>query len=394
MENLLGEVGRRLPNPQNNQFKLRFSPRLLPSSHCGGGFQVKYLQSLLGDSPVRQKLFILIIPLILLASCVLPGSSTPVTEVPTSTAIPITSASPTSASLAILVVPADMPQAESNQYQTQVYNLAQANGMRFQVRNELSAADLAFEGLALKIVIALPPDPGLAALMTAAPDVQFLAIDIPGLVAGSNLSSIGGTGLPVDQQAFLAGYIAGMVAPEWRVGILSQKDTPSGDEAVLAFANGYHFYCGDCFNPNFTMGFHHGEYPIPVRIPTDAPASDYNGYARLLIQNYVRVAYVFPDIATPDLLLYMAQNNVNLISQTLPSEDIRPNWVASIQPDLTTALQNIFLDLVAGKGGQVVPTPLSLTDVNHDMLSNAKLRLVQDILTGLQNGTIGTGVNP
>jgi hypothetical protein len=142
------------------------------------------------------------------------------------------------------------------------------------------------------------------------------------------------------------------------------------------------------------MGFHHGEYPIIVRIPTDALAGDYTGYARLLIQNAVRVAYLYPDIATPDILSYMAQNSVNLISQTLPREDIRPNWVASIAPDLTSVLQHIFPDLVAGKGGKVAPTPLSLTDVNPDLLSDAKLRLVQEILTGLQNGTIGTGVNP
>jgi hypothetical protein len=287
-----------------------------------------------------------------------------------------------------------MPQSESDQYQTLVYDLAQANGMRFQVRNVLSPADLASEGLALKVVVVLPPDPGLAVLTAAAPGVQFLAIGIPGLTEAPNLSNIGGAGLPVDQQAFLAGYIAGMVAPEWRVGILSQKDTPGGDEAVLAFSNGYHFYCGDCFNPNFSMGFHHGQYPIIVRIPTDAPAGDYTGYANLLIQNSVRVAYLFPDIATPEIISYMAQNGVNLISQALPREDIRPNWVASIQPDLTSALQRIFPDLVAGKGGQVAPTPLSLTDINPDLLSDAKLRLVQDILTGLQNGTIGTGVNP
>jgi hypothetical protein len=296
--------------------------------------------------------------------------------------------------LTILVIPADMPQDESDQYQTLVYNLAQANVMRFQVLNALTPADLAFEGSALKVVVAFPPDPGLSALTAAAPGVQFLAIGIPDLVAASNLSSIGGTGLPLDQQAFLAGYIAGMVAPEWRVGILSQKDTAGGDAAVLAFSNGYHFYCGDCFNPNFTMGFRHGEYPIIVRIPTDAPAGDYTGYANLLIRNIVKVAYLYPDIATPDLLSYMAQNNVELISQNLPGEDVRPNWIVSIQPDLTSAIQGIFADLVAGKGGQVVPTPLTLSDVNPDLLSDAKLRLVKDILSGLQNEFIGTGVNP
>ena len=107
--------------------------------------------------------------------------------------------------------------------------------MRLQVLNKLSAADLALIGAALKVVIALPPDPGLAALAAAAPEVQFLAVGIPDLPAASNLSSIGGTGVPVDQQAFLAGYIAGLVAPEWKVGILSQKDTTGGDAAVTAF---------------------------------------------------------------------------------------------------------------------------------------------------------------
>ena len=93
----------------------------------------------------------------------------------------------------------------------------------------------------MKVVIALPPDPGLAALAAAAPGVQFLAIDIPDLPAASNLSTIGATGLPVDQQAFLAGYIAGLLAPEWKVGILYQKDTPGGEAARDAFDERFHF---------------------------------------------------------------------------------------------------------------------------------------------------------
>jgi hypothetical protein len=294
--------------------------------------------------------------------------------------------------LVILVLPADMPRADSDQYQTLVYNLTQANGMRFQVRNVLTPADVAFEGPALKVVIVLPPDPGLAELTAAAPGVQFLAVGIPDLAAAPNLSSIGATGLPVDQQAFLAGYIAGMVAPEWKVGVLYQKDTTGGEAARNAFANGFHFYCGTCRNDNFPGPV--GIYPILVGIPTDAPESDYNGHADILIHDIVKVAYVYPEIATPDLLSYMAQSGMLLIGQTLPGEDVRSSWIASIQPDLASALQRIFPDLAAGNGGQVAPTPLFLTDVNPDLLSDAKLRLVQDVLSGLQNGTIGTGVNP
>ena len=332
--------------------------------------------------------------LILLTSCALGGSATPGLDVPTSAPVITASPTPTSNPLTILVLPVEMPRAESDQYQSLVYDLAKANGMRFQVRNALTPADLAFEGAALKVVVALPPDPGLDGLAAAAPGVQFLALDIPGLAAAPNLSSVGATGLPVDQQAFLAGYIAGLVAPEWRVGILSQKDNPDGDAAVTAFANGYHFYCGDCFNPNFTMGFSHGDYPVIVRIPVDEPERNYPGYADLLIRNFVKVAYLYPEIAQPDLLAYLAQNGVLLISQTLPGEDVRSNWIASIQPDLTSALQRIFPELVAGIGGQVAPTPLFITDINSDQFSIAKLRLAQDVLNGLQNGIIGTGVNP
>ena len=137
-----------------------------------------------------------------------------------------------------------------------------------------------------------------------------------------------------------------------------------------------------------------GIYPIIVRIPTEAKPGEYTAYADLLIRNFVKVAYVFPTIATPDLLGYMSQNNMLLIGQSLPGEDVRAQWIASIQPDIDTAIKTIFPELLAGKGGQIIPTPLFLADVNSDLLSAGKQRLVQEVLDGLQNGTIGTGVSP
>jgi hypothetical protein len=240
---------------------------------------------------LRTKLDLLLLACLLLTAC--SGRATQTIVPATSTPTPNPTVSPTaSLPLAILVLPADMPQKDKDSYQKLVYDLTQANGMRWQVLNTLTPADLEYAGPALKVVIALPPDPGLAALVAAAPGVQFLAIDIPDLPTASNLSSIGATGLPVDQQAFLAGYIAGLVAPEWKVGILSQKDTPGGEAARNAFGNGFTFYCGSCRNPLFPQPA--GIYPVVVRIPTDAKPGEYPAYADLLIHNAVKVAYVYP----------------------------------------------------------------------------------------------------
>ena len=340
---------------------------------------------------MRTKRFLLLLVFLLLTACGGRATPAPVAAISTPTLIP--SASPTaSMPLAILVLPADMPQKEKDSYQTLVYDLAQANGMRWQVLNNLTPADLALVGQALKVVIALPPDPGLAALTAAAPEVQFLAIGIPDLPAASNLSTIGATGVPVDQEAFLAGYIAGLVAPEWKVGVLYQKDTPGGTASRDAFANGFMYYCGSCRNPLFPQPS--GIYPLPYGIPTDAKPGDYTAYADLLRDRFVKVAYVDPQIATPELLSYMSQIDILLIGQNLPAEDVRSHWIASIQPDTVTAIKTIFPELAAGQGGKVIPTPLFLSDVNPDLLSEGKQRLAQEVLDGLQNGTIGTGITP
>ncbi len=341
---------------------------------------------------MRLKLSILFFSLFWLTSCGLTGKSTPTVEVPTSTAAPTLTATPAAEPLVILVLPADMPKDEYDHYQEMIYTLAQTAGMRFQVRNKLTPADVDFEGPSLKVVVALPPDPGLTELAAAAPKVQFLAINIPDLQAASNLSTIGATGVPMDQQAFLAGYIAGLVAPEWKVGLLYQKDTPEGDTAKLAFTNGFVFYCGTCRNPVFSQPV--GIFPVDVGIPAEAKPGEYPAYADIFRHNGVRAVYVVPALASLDLASYMADHELMLIGESLPGDEVRSQWVASIQPDVTSAIQKIFPELVAGQGGQNVPTPLFLTDVNPDLLSEGKLRLAQQVLTGLQDGSISTGATP
>jgi hypothetical protein len=282
-----------------------------------------------------------------------------------------------------------MPSDQSSLYQTTVYDLAQQAGMRFQVRNALTVSDVSTEP-GLKVVIALPPDPDLTGLAAAAPQVQFMGVSIPGLTAAANLSLIGTSGKPVDQQAFLGGYIAAMLSPDYRVGILTQEDNPSALTAEAAFINGVHFYCGLC-NPAFAPFY---GYPLHIEIPADVPEGQYPAYADGLARYMVEVAFVYPEIATPDLLDYLYQKDILIISETLPSEDLRPGWVVSIQPEVISAIQKIFPDLVAGQGGQNLSTPLLLTDINPDLLTEGKQRLVEEVLNDLQAGFIDLGVNP
>ena len=151
---------------------------------------------------MRQK-FIAIIVLFAFILTACGGGEPSVTSTPLPSETPLvppTSTGTAVVPLAILVLPSDLDPDTSNLYQKTVYDLAQSAGYRFQVRNSLSAAEIE---PGLKIVIALPPDPGVAALAAAAPGVQILAINIPGLAAGGNVSVLGG-GTQSDVAAFLA----------------------------------------------------------------------------------------------------------------------------------------------------------------------------------------------
>ena len=90
------------------------------------------------------------------------------TPLPSETPVipPTLTATPT-IPLAALILPSNLDPETSNLYQTTVYDLTQSSGYRFQTRDSITEADLTEPGL--KIVIALPPDPGIAALAAAAP---------------------------------------------------------------------------------------------------------------------------------------------------------------------------------------------------------------------------------
>lgn len=336
-----------------------------------------------------KSIFLVALIFAILTAC---GGQTPTeipapTVVPTHTPLPMATMIPTpSTSLAILVLPADMDKESSDLYQKTVYDLAQQSGFRFQVRNTLTSLDLTDP--TLKVVIALPPDPGIASYVSIAPGVQFLAVNIPNLTAGGNLSVLAPDS-QVDLPAFLAGYTAAMLTEEYHIGMLYPQGDGDAQRAAAAFNNGMRYYCGLCKRMYFT----NTEYPTFLDIPANEDPSKYGGYANLLINDRdVDALYIYPSLVSDDFLTYIGTQGVFLFGTSMPEP--RPGgWVMTVSPDTVKAIQVAWPSLIAGQGGINVQSPLGLADVDPGLLSAGKLRLVQETLDALLAGRISTA-NP
>jgi hypothetical protein len=334
---------------------------------------------------VRVKfVFTSLLVILLLSAC--KGSATEIpgpTAVPTHTAVPTPTIVPTlSTPLAILVIPADFDQAASDLYQKTLYDLAQASGYRFQVRNTLTPEDLADS--TLKIVVAVPPDPGVVSMAASAPNVQFLAVDIPGLTAGGNVSVLAPNNA-VEIPAFLAGYVAAMLVEEYHLGMIIPKDDPNAQLALQAFSNGKTYYCGLC-NTFYVTTI---TYPTYVEIPSDEDPSRYGGYANVLINDRkVDALYIYPSLADEEFLNYVGTTGVLMIGASRPGATRPGGWVMTIQPDSIKAIELAWPGLVNGQGGQSVQSPIGLVDVDPSILTPGRQRLAQETLDALLAGRI------
>jgi hypothetical protein len=253
----------------------------------------------------------------------------------------------------------------------------------------MTSADVASEP-GLEILIALPPDPGLAEMAAAAPGVQFLGVDIPGLTPSGNLSVIGGTGNTSNQAPFLAGYIGAMLAQDYRTGMIVAKDASQTPATETAFSNGHGFYCGLC-NP--VTGPYY-DYPLIVEMPPGTTGNEAIAYGDYLVDHQALVTYIAPGVADDALINNLVSRGMLLIGETSPPDEARAGWIATIQPDWLSAITQAWPKLVAGEGGFSMPTPIALTDINPDLLSPGRQRLADETLARLAGGEIGTEVQP
>lgn len=308
------------------------------------------------------------------------------TPLPTETLVP----SPTSTSLpplAVLLAPTGADSIRVQALQSALNAPITAAGMRWQVRPSLSQDDLTPE---LRLVVVLPPDPGVAVLANSAPDTQFLSVAIPGVEPAANLSVIAASSERSDQQGFIAGVIASMITPEWRVGVIGLAGDTDSKAAENAFIHGSTYFCGLCLQsyPPFY------DYPQVVNLPATASSVEWREIANYMIDHMVQTVYVVPGAGTTEMFEVLAQAEVKLIGENIPSESVSAQWAVSLRTaEILPVVLEILPDLLNDKAGVKIAMPLTFLDVNPDLFSPGRQHLAQEILDDLLGGFIDTGVD-
>jgi hypothetical protein len=261
------------------------------------------------------------------------------------------------------------------------------SGLRFETRQALSPADLLPE---LRVVVSLPPAENLAELAAAAPQTQFIALSSAALQVGENLNVIQLPGGDADQRAFIAGYLAGSLAVDWRIGLLVAPGVPDSAVVRTAYDNGLAFLCGLCLPvyPPFPLS----GYPIVVELPDPANQAGWETAITELQTWAVQVVYASPPAASPGLYQALAQAGFQIVGSGSPPEGTQAQWVASLgSQDIIPLLEQAWDAATSGSPGQAYRVGMALTHTNPELLSPGRQQWVEQVMADLAAGFIDTG---
>jgi hypothetical protein len=293
--------------------------------------------------------------------------------------------------LILFLRPGDADPALADPIEAFLSQAAQAGGMRWQVRPTLAASDMPDE---VRLLVILP-GAGLDAaaitpMISAVARAQILVVGVPGLDPAANLTTVQlGNDRP-DQLGFIAGFIAAMITPDYRSGMVGVVENIPAKAAYKGFLNGDTYYCGLCLQsyPPFY------NYPLYVEALAGAAGTEWWGNGEFLKDHQAETVFIYPGAGDDAMLRQLAEGGIHLIGTSLPSEDLRPNWVASLRTDPLPTILALIPQLLDGQGGQVITVPLQITDVNAELLSPGRLRYANEVLADLLAGFTDTGVDP
>lgn len=312
-----------------------------------------------------------------------PEIATDVPAMPEPTDTPFVAvASPT----VLLVSSSDADPFARSQIQRTLESLAADSSLSLVVLEELSPETITPE---VQVVVGVGANLDLTAFAQNSPEVTFVGVDNPNVTVLENLSVIGATADELRQKAFMAGYLSALISDDYKIAALIASDSGSSDLVAESYVVGGRFLCGIC-KPLYPPYNPFPQWEVLSSEFADAgfePTIDYfNNIA-------VEVLYVQGELASPELLAYLAALDMKVISDQTP--DVVPNnWVGTIITDPAPALETLWPNILAGTAGLQISAAITLRDSENDLISEGRYRLFEEMVTDLQAGLVSIDIAP
>lgn len=265
--------------------------------------------------------------------------------------------------------------------------LSQQEGWRFLSTNSLSPEILNED---IRVFVFFDGTDEILEMVNSRLGTIFVGIGVEGLVPKENLIIIGPDGFRLDQQAFLAGFIAAVLTQDWRIGEIVQLPTEDLPAVELGFQNGITFYCGLCllaYPP-----FHN--YPIFYSIEGGSSDGNWSPTVESLQSFAVNTIFLFTNELDLAALEQLEMAGILLLGTSAPPEEFLSNWIATVRLTPEVIILENWDAISSGQGGWIELIPISIEDVNQSLLSEGKLRFIREVLIDIQEGYISPAVTP
>ncbi len=272
------------------------------------------------------------------------------------------------------------------EFRDEVVDLAYQSGLGLENLTTMQENDFQSD---VTLVFLLEADPGVAELASGHPDVQFVIVGLPGIAASNNISVLDTQDRRPDHQAFVAGFIAAMVADDWRAGVVSIGSGAENEAIQTGFINGARYFCGLC-RPAFPPFY---EYPQSFQL--DTGGEDWGSLAALIQENRLGVIYLAPLEVFQSNVQEDLQLNIAIIGDgARPDAVPESQWLATIRYSAINSLRTVWEDLLGGRGGLTLHWELKIIDVNRDLLSEGRERAARGLIDDMEAGFVDTGYEP
>jgi len=241
-----------------------------------------------------------------------------------------------------------------------------------------------------RLVVSSAPADAVLEMAASAPLTLFMAVDTEIVDPPANVYNFKtqwpGKASTHAQNAFVAGYIFGLITPDYRAGVISQSGTAEGSQTQGGFQVGEQFYCGLCNSRNAPVTF----YPKFAEISNPENQAEWTAAADAMVAGGVRSVFIQPEVSSQALVDYLRSKNMLLLGvEGQAGLGQGEGWVGTISSSSALNLAQAVEELLTkGSLPVISEVGLDLINVNREYLSEGKQAYFEVVRRDLASGLI------